>query len=886
MSRPAPPVVRIATAMVGSATWFLPERFRGTWAADIRETFEDEAREAYRRNGVTSLVRITALAFADIAASVWERPPAGRRVTMAAFSQDLRYAVRSYARQPGFTIAVLLMLALGIGGNAAIFTLVDAALLRPLPYPDADRLVRVWGHHLPTDERRNPVNPNDAADWRQGSAAIAALGVSTATTQPLTGIGDPVTVPVAFVSSGYFETLQVQPALGRAFDAGHDKPGRETEVVVTHGFWQRVLGGDPAVLRRTINLADVTCRIIGVLPPEFVSPGIRSAAEPQVWRPLVVDPENRGGHFTAAIARLRPGASLGEAEAQVNAVAEGLSRRFPSTSLGQRARLEPLRRAIAGDTRAAVLLLMAAVAVVLLVVCANVASLLLARAAGRRRELAVRRALGATRGRVVRQLLTESLLLAVVAAAAGIGVALLALNAFPEWLADEWPTAIQATVDARVMAFTLLLSFGTVLLFGLAPAVVASRDDVRQTLVATSAGSGRRMRRFQSLLVVAETALAVILLVAASLLVKSLAALGRVDPGFTTAQTLTFRLTLPRTRYAEPGRRSQFHQRVIERLAAQPGVAAVGGVNTSPLSARYSCDSFGLADRPAPPDGQEPCAEVRVATPGYFAAMGIPLAEGRQLEAADVAGTMPVVVINTAMAEKYWPAGSAVGQRLKWGSAASASPWLTIVGVIGNVRHFGLDEAAPDEVYMPLAQSSASAITYAVRADSPSFDLRDSVRAIVRDLDPALPVAEMFTTAELVSRSMALPSFRTRLLTAFAALALLLALAGVYSLMVFQVNQRRREIGVRLALGATARGIERLIIGNAAISVGIGCTIGTLASIPLMQLTRDVLFGVTPGEPLAYVLASGLLLATTLVASYVAARRAMQFDPLEIIRAD
>ena len=886
MSREAPAAVRVAAAVIRAATRVLPGRFRAAYERDIRETFEDEATETYRRDGVTALVGSTAFALTDIVRSVREHPPSPRTSLMAAVTQDLRYALRSHARQPGFTIAVVLMLALGIGGNAAIFTLVNAALLRPLPYPEPDQLVRVWGHHVPTDARSNPVNPNDAADWRLGSAAIQSLGTSSSTTQPMTGLGDPVVVPVAFVSSGYFDTLQIRPILGRTFGPAHDTPGRETEVVVTYGFWQRMLGGDPGALTRTISLADITCTIIGVLPAAFVSPGIRSAAEPQIWRPLVVDPANRGGHFTAAIARIRPGATLPEAEAQINAVAQRLETQFPSTNLGQRARLEPLRQAIAGDTRMAVLLLMAGVGVVLLVVCANVASLLLARAAGRQREFAVRRALGATRGRVIRQLFTESLLLAVVAAAAGIGIARLALEGFPQWLSEQWPTAIQATIDVRVAGFTLFLTLGTVLLFGLAPAVIASRDNVRQTLVATSAGSGGRMRRFQSLLVVAETALAVILLVAASLLVKSLSTLGRVDPGFSTAQTLTFRVTLPRTRYPEATRRNQFHQRVIERLAAQPGVTAAGGVNTSPLSNRNSCDSFGLADRPAPADGQEPCAEVRVATPGYFAAMGIPLVEGRHLQPSDVASALKVATISKVMADRYWPSGSPLGQRLKWGSVASESPWLTIVGVVADVRHFGLEEAAPDEVYMPLAQSSASALTYAVRTDTPALDVRDSVRAIVREFDPALPVAEMVTTADLVSRSMALPAFRTRVLTVFAALALVLALAGVYSLMVFHVNQRRREIGVRLALGATAGGIKRLVIGNAAIDVTLGCGIGTIASLPLMQLTRGVLFGVSPGEPLAYVFASGLLLATTLVSSYVAARRAMQFDPLEIIRAD
>jgi putative ABC transport system permease protein len=887
MNRVEPVAVRIAAALVGAATRALPGAFRRAFGGDVREAFLDDASDAYRAGGSRRLIRTTVAALADIAdvGSHRQNPAAERRTRpLSGLAQDVSYALRTFRRQPAFTITAILMLAVGIGGNAAVFSLVNASLLRPLPYPGADRLVRVWGVRDHADAQRQPVNPNDAADWARGAAAIEALGVWTATTQPLTSAGDPMTIPVAFATSGFLPALQVSPAMGQDFGPEHDAPGRETDIVITDGFWRRVLGADPNVLGRTIRLADVACSIIGVLPPDFVSPGIPSGAEPQIWRLLVVAPDNRGGHFASAIARLRPDASLTEAQAQIDTVAEQLSRHFPSTNLGQRARLEPLREAIAGDSRPAMLLLMAAVAVVLLIACANVANLLLARAAVRQREIGLRGALGASRGRIVQQLMTESLMLAGVATLMGAGLGALALGSLPGWLSEQLPTVMQVTLDGRVVAFTAGLSVATVIVFGTLPAIIASRFDLRGTLAATAAGAGSPPRRLQAALVVVETALALVLLVSATLLVQSLARLQGVDPGFTKAQTLTFRVSLPRTRYPAPERRTAFLESLADRLASLPGVVSAGGVNTSPLSGRYSCDSFALADRPAPPDGQEPCAEVRVATPGYFEAMGIPLLTGRQLAPSDNPGTVPVAVIGDSMARRYWPGANPVGQRLKWGSLAADTPWLTIVGVVGDVKHFGLSEDAPDEVYMPLRQLSASAFTFAVRTDSDPLMLHLAVRAAVRDADPELPLSEVFTTRELVARSVALPVFRTTLLSVFAALALLLAMTGVYGLMAFHVVQRKREIGIRLALGAKPREIQRLVVGQGMTLAGVGCLAGLLAAVPAMTLTRSVLFGVTTDQPLPYLMGAVVLIAAALLASYVPARRASTVSPLDSIR--
>jgi predicted permease len=878
---PAP--VRFAAAVFGLAARILPKKFNRAFGDDVRGEFLDEAMDAYRSGGSARLAKATMLALVDVARSRRTETlrPRGRRLT--GFSQDLRYALRMFRRQPAFALTATLMLAVGIGGNTAVFSLVNAALLRPLPYPDSDRLVRVWGARGPNADR-GPVSPVDAGDWARGAPALEGIAVWTSSSQPMTGAGDPTIVPVAFTTSALLPLLRVTPLMGSDFGPQHDAPGRENEILITRGFWHRVLGGNPAVIGSVVRLADVACTVIGVLPASFVSPGIRSSAEPQIWRPLVVDPGGRGAHFVAAVGRLRDGVSVSEAQAQLDLVTRRLEQQFPSTNTGQSAHLQPLRAALAADARTPMLMLMTAVGIVLLIACANVANLLLSNVEVREREIALRGALGASRGRIVRQLATESLLLAAAATALGSALGVLALRLVPAWVSDQLPAAITATLDPRALVVTVVFSFATVMVFGLMPALVASKFDVRGALASASAGGGVRRRPLQSVLVVAEAALALILLVSATMLVQSLTRLQRVDPGFTTAETLTFRLSLPRARYPEAPRRIAFLESVEQKLQALPGVVSAGGVNTSPLSGRYSCDSFALADRAAPPEGQEPCAEVKVASPGYFNAMGIPLIAGRHLAASDTSTTSQVAVISDSMARRYWPEGNPVGQRLKWGSLTSQTPWLTIVGVVGNVKHFGLGESAPDDVYMPLKQRSLSAITFAARVNGRADALQDAVRTVVREADPGLPVAEVLTTRQLVSKSVALPAFRTSLLAAFAILALVLSVTGVYGLMAFHVAQRRREIGIRLALGAHPHDVQRQVIAHGMALAGVGCLIGIAAAIPLMKLMRSLLFGVSATDPLAYVVATVLLGITALLASYIPARRVTAVSPVETIR--
>ena len=897
MTHHDPPVVRAACTLFAALLRILPGGFRRGYADDVEIGFLDEVREADCEGGSPAVLRATVSGCWDVLRSAldirWRLTQPGKQWQMAREAGmktlwlDIRHGWRSLTREPGFAAVALLTLTAGIGANTAIFTLLDAALLRPLPYPDPGRLVRIWGEHRPSGTVRANVNPLDALDWRREAAGIESLGVWTSTTQPLTGAGDPIAIPVAFVTSEFFRALAVVPAAGRLFSADHDQPGRENEVVVTDRFWRGTLGGDPAVVGRTIRLLDVACTVVGVLPPDFASPGTNSANEPLVWRPLVIAPDSsRGGHFARVIARLAPGVSFEQAQAQIDGVQDRLERQFPETNSGQRGRVEPLQRAIAGETSSVLVVLTVTVGLVLLISCANVANLLLARGAMRQREIAIRGALGASRTRVVRQLLTENLLLALLAATFGSLLAAAAVQGIPRWIADELPTVIAPRPDLRVLAFTIALSCTTVLLFGLVPAVLASGRDVRTSLVDGTPGAGGRLRRVQSILLVAEAALAVLLLVGATLLAESLIKLQRVDPGFATDQVLTFRVGLPRTRYPSGISGATFFAAAVDRLSALPGVTAAGGVNMAPLTRRWSCDSFGLADRVPPAQGTEPCAENRVVTPRYFQAMGIPLLQGRFLDDSDTRESQRVVVISESMARQYWPDGNALGQRFKWGSARSNQPWLTIVGVVGSVRTYDLVEPAAPDVYVPLQQSGTTAMTVAVRAARDPATLTGEIRAAIADLDPALAISETFSTAELVARATALPLFRTQVLTTLAVVALGLAVIGVYGVLSFFVAQRRREIGIRLALGATPRGITRFVLRTGLTATAIGSLLGVLASLPLMKLLRDQLFEVSPSDPIALILAPALLLITALIACYVPARRATRLEPAATMRPE
>jgi putative ABC transport system permease protein len=895
---PAP--VRTAVAVFDLVAAVLPGRFRTLFGPDVRDGFVDEALETYRRGGRVALAAVTIRGVTDLLISAWhirthrpagsrrrDRAGASRGILMNSLWQDLRYAVRTLRKQPGFTLIALLTLTVGIGANTAIFTVVNAALLRPLPYPQADRLVRVWGTS-PTDRtERSNINPLDATDWAREVRAFESVGVWSTTTQPLTGTGDPIAIPVAFVTPGFFAALDAKAASGTLFGQEHARPGRDTEVVVSHAFWNGTLAADRSVIGRTLNLSDVTCTIIGVLPQSFVSPGASAAAEPQVWRPLVVPPDaSRGGHYARALARLAPGASLWDAQTQIDVVTARLAREYPSTNLDAAAHVEPLRDAIAGDARTPILVLMAAVGVVLLIACGNVANLLLARATARQREMALRGALGAGRARLTRQLMTESLLLGTLGGVCGIAFGLAAMASLPSWLARQVPLVMSADIDARVLAFTFVVSVVTAVLFGLAPAVQASRCDLRSTLTAGSDGRSTGSGRLQLLLLIAETALALVLLVAATLLVRSLVRLQHVDPGFDTANVMTFRVSLPRARYPLTERRNAFFAELTARIRQLPGVTASGGANMSPLTDRYSCDSFGLADRPAPPTGEEPCAEARVATREYFQAMGIPLTRGRLFGTGDNRTAPPVIIVNETMARKYWPAGDALGQRFKWGNVTSEDPWRTIVGVVGDVKHFALDADAAGEVYVPLEQSGPTTMTIAARTTRDPALLAGEIRGVIGALDPALPISEVFTTRQLVQRSTALQTFRTQLLTVFAIIALGLAVIGVYGVMAFFVAQRSQEIGIRLALGASPTDVRRLVVRRGMTAAMAGTVLGIAAAIPLTHVIEGLLFGVTPNDPVAYAFAPLLLLATALAASYVPARRATRVDPLTAMRAE
>lgn len=895
MSGRLPRPVRLAIAAIAAVDRATGASRRYRAGDDLAEAFADEAAETFARRGAIALALAALAAAADLVvdgiAYSWRRPRGRRRSPsrrrsqeppMRSFAQDLRFALRGIRRQPGFALAVVLTLSLGIAANGAIFTLCDAILLRPLPYPEPERLVRVFSDWK--GERGN-VNPLDVEDWRR-APALADLGAWTRTSAAMTGAGEPEMISIGYATSGFFPTLRAGAALGRvaAAPAGGGPP---TELVLADGFWRRRFGGDPAIVGRSLTIAGDPYTVVGVLGRDFASPGTTAASEPQLWIPFVTDAQNgRGGHFMKSVGRLAPGASLELARAQLAEVSRRLERENPSTNHELVAMPEPLAADVAREGRPALLMLMAAVALVLLIACANVAHLLLARATARQREMAVRGALGAGRGRLVRQLLSESLVYSAIAGILGLAGAWLAIRALPSALTDALPANVSLALDVRGVGFTFAIAAAATALFGLAPAVSGTRADLRDALVSGARSTSVRAGRLQSALLVGETAIALVLLVGATLLVQSLARLERVDPGFDTGSVLTFRISLPRARYPATETRNALFLRLAERLAALPGVEAAGGVNMAPLSQRSSCDSFGLADRPAPPDGEEPCAEARVATADYFRAMGIRRLAGRGFEPADTADGAQVVIVSESMAKKYWPAGDALGQRLKWGSVASDDPWRTIVGVVADLKFFGLDADPVPEIYVPVGQGGTFSLTWAARTSRDPAALAAEARRAVAELDPELPLYEVQTTRQLVDRSTVLPRFRTDVLGAFAAIALLLALVGIYGVMAFYVAQRSREIGIRMTLGATPREVRALVMRRGMAAAAVGAGLGLVAAVPLVRLLRGMLFGVEASNPTAFVAAPLLLLATALVASLLPARRATRVDPVVAIRAE
>jgi putative ABC transport system permease protein len=810
--------------------------------------------------------------------------------------QDLRFGVRMLLKHKGFTAVAALTLALGIGANTAIFSVVNGVLLRPLPYYEPERLVMVWADRPIMQAQTGlpdfPVTVADFVDWRNQNQVFEHMAAMEGWRMNLTGGGEPESVVGLRASASLFSLLGARLAVGRAFLPEEDRAGAERVVVISHGLWQRRYGVDPKLTGQKITLNNEAYTVIGVTAPDFQFPRrgeipsyFHVTAKPDLYLPTAFTPEqmnNRSEARRAVIARLKPGVSLGQASAEMNAIARRLMEQYPQTNTDKGVRLAPLQQQVVGKARTVLLILLGAVGFVLLIACANVANLLLARAAGRQKEMAIRAALGASRGRVIRQLLTESLLLAIAGGAAGLllarwGVALLLALA-----PDNLPRAYDIRLDARVAGFTILVSLLTGIVFGLLPALQASKIDLGVTLKEGGRdAAGLLRRRLRGFLVVSEVALAFVLLIGAGLLMRSFARLTEVDPGFDPRGILTMNISLPFPKYSD-GRSVAFFQQTLERVQALPGVEAAAMVYPVPLSGTRGFSAFRIEGRPSPAE-ETFNAGVRIISPDFFKTFRVPLIKGRLLAESDGVKALPVVVVNESLARIYFANENPLGKRIIGFGGTRA-----IVGVVGDVKYSALDEEASAEIYFPMAQVPAVTLSLplAVRASGDPMQMVAAVRGQIWAVDKDQPISKIETMERLMAQSVTPRRFNMLLLGVFALVGLALAGAGLYGVMSYTVTQRTREIGVRMALGAQPGDVLRLVIGEGMKLAIIGALLGLGGALALTRLLKTLLFGVIATDPLTFIVIAALLIIVALLACWIPARRAANADPLVALRHD
>jgi putative ABC transport system permease protein len=799
---------------------------------------------------------------------------------MQTLLQDLRYAVRMLWRTPAFTIVAIFTLALGIGANSAIFSVVNAVLLRPLMYRDSSNLIRLY-EALPQGGTGSVSVPN-LNDWRQQNTVFSEIAAYGWANFNLQEQGQPERIIGANVSSEFFDVLGINARMGRTFQKGEDVAGADRVVVLSDALWQRQYAGDLNIIGKDIAIGGENFAVIGVMPPEF------KFFQTEMWTPLVFNERqrtNRGSHAFFTLGRLMPGATLAQAQAQMSDIARRLEQQYPDQQKNRGITLIPLREDYVRGVRPALLLLLGAVGLVLLIACTNVANLLLSRAASRRTEIAIRAALGARRARLVRQFLTESILLSLLGGLCGLLLAKWGTDLLVSIATGYLPTMSEVKLDWRVLGFSLALSLLTGIVFGLAPALHLSRADVQGALKdGGRSGGSSRGSWLRSLFVVAEVAAALILLVGAGLLLKSFVRLQRIDPGFRTENVLTMRVSLPDKKYKSDEELANFYRQVLERVSNVSGVESAGVINLLPVLQGGTNSELEVEGQEPDPSGKPPLVELRGISPDYFRAMNIPLIAGRGFNPADTASSERVAIVNQTFVRRLIPKQDPLGRYVKDGDP----PGVKIVGVIADVKQFGLTSEVLPEIYTPYSQplftGLAQTMTLVVRSKAESAALTSAIRKEVLAVDPGQPVYNVQTMETVIGKSISYQRLNTQLLGMFAALALILAVIGIYSVMSYQVTQHTREIGIRMALGAQSLDVLRLVLRQGLGLTVVGVAIGVAGAFALTRLLTSLLFGVTSNDPVTYIIVSLLLTLVAAFACIVPARRATKVDPLVALR--
>ena len=814
---------------------------------------------------------------------------------MGTFLQDFKYGVRMLRKNPGFTVVAILALALGIGANTAIFSVLNVTLLRKPPFPNPDELMVVGENNPQVEPSRLTISPGNYIDYRDQNKSFQSLALYRITSQTgfnLSGVEVPERVAGALISANMLPTLGVMPVIGRNFQPDEEKIGNHRSVILSHQLWQRHFGGDPGIVDKTIQLNNINYRVGGVMPEGFEFPtndvltGGQTLSKPvELWVPLAI-PDNdwqvRGSRYLFAVGRLKPGVTPEQAQAEMKVISERLST-VATQNKDWVGKANTMHRQSVDSIRFTLIVLLGAVGFVLLIACANVANLLLARAATRKEEISIRMAIGASRTRLIRQLLTESVLLALVGGLLGMVLAVGGINLLTSLIPNKIAAVNSIGLDSRIIIFTLLISFVTAIVFGIAPAWHASKADFNETLKEGGRSSGGTIgRRTRGLLVISEIALAVVLLIGASLLVKSFTRLENVNPGFDPSNLVAFQVSLPGAKYTDDPPIINFYQQLNERLKGLPGVQSVSGTTAIPLEGTSNYTSYLVDGHPPLPPGEFLLAEHIGIFPDYFKTMRVPLLKGREFTNQDDVKGAPVVIINEALAQRHWPNEDPVGKRIVIDYDNKVP--REIVGLVSNVRHFGLDAGIKPEMYVPQYNYPFYATYMVVRAETDRQPLSAAIQREILSLDKDLPIYNVKTMGQLVQDSVAQRRFNMMLMTCFAVIAVILAAVGLYGLISYSVNQRAHEIGIRMALGARQSDILKLILGYAIKLAVVGIVLGVAGAFALTRVITKLLFGVSAHDPVTFVGMALLLLVIAVLASIIPARRAMNVHPMVALR--